>query len=182
MRQSESIHDDDDGSEQLERERLLIVMAFFIFGFLPNVFYSLLIVAAQDILAGTFLPTSAVLIVNIGPQFLVCLISPYFMQKIPYFARITACCLSDISGCILLALPKQVHWKLFGVGLCSFAMGVSGSTILALTSFYHEVTLTAFSAGCGVSFVIAPLYYTGKLEFNISFYEQLTIVKVFLCV
>ena len=79
-------------------------------------FYTLVIGAAQDILAGTFIPTCLVLMVNIGPQFLVCLISPYFMQKIPYFARITAFCLSNISGCLLLSLAKQVHWKLIGVG------------------------------------------------------------------
>ncbi|KAL9988097.1 hypothetical protein ACROYT_G002501 [Oculina patagonica] len=82
------------------------------------------------------------------------------MQKIPYFARITLVYLADISGFLILALAKQVYWKLIGVGIISFGLGVAETTFLALTSFYQEVVSTAFSAGTGMGFVIAPLYYT----------------------
>ncbi len=110
---------------------------------------------------GTFIQTSTVLVADIGPFFLVTLIGPYFMQKIPYFARITLVYLADISGFLILALAKQVYWKLIGVGIISFGFGVAETTFLALTSFYQEVVSTAFSAGTGMGFVMAPLYYTG---------------------
>ena len=124
--------------------------------------YSLVIAAAQDILAGTLIQTSMVLIADIGPYFLVTLIAPFFMQNIPYFARITTVFLSGIVGFLMLAFAEQVHWKLIGVGITSFGYGVGEVTFLALTSFYHEMTLSAYSAGTGAGFVMAPLYYTGR--------------------
>lgn len=146
--------------DQEERERLRTVTAFFIFGTLIYATYSLVIAGAQDILAGTFIQTSMVLVADIGPYFLVTLIAPYFMQKIPYFARITTVFLSGIGGFLMLSFSKQVYWKLIGVGIASFGYGVGEVTFLALTSFYHEVTVTAYSAGTGAGFVLAPLYYT----------------------
>ena len=154
--------------DRRERERLRTVTAFFIFGTLSYATYSLVIAGAQDILAGTFIQTSMVLVADIGPYFLVTLIAPYFMQKIPYFARITTVFLSGIGGFLMLSFSKQVHWKLIGVGISSFGYGVGEVTFLALTSFYHEVTVSAYSAGTGAGFVIAPLYYTGMFVFICS--------------
>lgn len=151
-------------NKEQQQERLRTVTAFFIFGTLIYATYSLVIAGAQDILAGTFIQTSMVLVADIGPYFVVTLIAPYFMQKIPYFARITTVFLSGIGGFLMLAFATQVHWKLIGVGIASFGYGIGEVTFVALTSFYHEVTLTAYSAGTGAGFVIAPLYYTGKSE------------------
>ena len=149
-------------NQQQQRERFRTVTAFFIFGTLIYATYSLVISGAQDILAGTLIQTSMVLVADIGPYFFVTLIAPYFMQKIPYFVRITTVFLSGIGGFLMLAFAEQVHWKLIGVGIASFGYGVGEVTFLALTSFYHEVTLSAYSAGTGAGFVIAPLYYTGR--------------------
>ncbi|KAL9988094.1 hypothetical protein ACROYT_G002497 [Oculina patagonica] len=82
------------------------------------------------------------------------------MQKIPYIARITVFSCADIGGLLILTLANQVHWKLVGVALVSFGNTLGEITVLALTSFYQEVVSTAFSAGTGMGFVIAPLYYT----------------------
>lgn len=149
-------------TQQQQRERFRTVTAFFIFGTLIYATYSLVIAGAQDILAGTFIQTSMVLVADIGPYFVVTLIAPYFMQRISYFARITTVFLCGIGGFLMLAFAKQVFWKLIGVGIASFGYGVGEVTFLALTSFYHEVTLNAYSAGTGAGFVIAPLYYTGR--------------------
>ena len=148
-----------------ERERLRTVTAFFVFGALIYATYSLVIAGAQDILAGTFIQTSMVLVADIGPYFAVTLIAPYFMQKIPYFVRIATVFLTGIVGFFMLAFAEQVHWKLIGVGIASFGYGVGEVTFLALTSFYHEVTVSAYSAGTGAGFIIAPLYYTGMFVF-----------------
>lgn len=157
------LNDLDDGLKQTyqKHERLRTVTAFLVFGTLTYASYALAITGAQDILAGTFIQTSLVLVANTGPYFLVTLIAPCFMQKIPYFARITLVYVVDICGFLMLALAKQVHWKLTGVAIVSFGVGVAEMTFLALTSFYNEVVSTAFSAGTGMGFVITPLYYTG---------------------
>ena len=152
--------ENDDGG-QLEHEHWRTMMAFFVFGALIYAAFSLIIAAAQDILAGTFFQSSMVLATFMLPYFLVSLLAPYFMQKIPYFARITTFGLACISGNIILAFAKQVHWKLVGVGVTAFGLAIGEATVLALTSFYHEATSSAFSAGTGSGYLIAPLYYTG---------------------
>lgn len=156
----------DDGSDlkiyyEPEPERLRKVMAFFGLGILLNIIFSLVMVAAQDILAETYIPTSVVLIANVGPFFLVSLIVPYFMQRIPYVARAFLIFFLFVTGVIVLALARQVQWKLIGVGMVAVGAGLGEPTILSLTSFHGELTLAAFSAGTGVGFAIAPLYYTG---------------------
>ena len=102
------------------------------------------------------------MLADIGPYFLVTLIAPYFIQKISYFTRISTVFMSGIVGLLMLAFSEQVYWKLIGVGITSFGYGVGEVTFLALTSFYHQTTLSAYSAGTGTGFVIAPLYYTGR--------------------
>ena len=145
-----------------QKESFHTVIAFFVFGTLIYATYSLIIAAAQDILAGTFIQTSMVLIADIGPYFFVTLIAPYFIQKISYFTRISTVFMSGIIGFLMLAFTEQVYWKLIGVGITSFGYGVGEVTFLALTSFYHQTTLCAYSAGTGTGFLIAPLYYTGR--------------------
>jgi len=39
--------------------------------------------------------------------------------------------------------------ELVGVGVTAFGLGIGEATIVALTSFYHEATSRAFSAGTG---------------------------------
>lgn len=144
-------------SDQPEGERSHTVIAFLIFGIFIYAPFSLIIASAQDILAGTLIPTSTVLVASVVPAFVINFAATYLMQKIPYIARITTFGCAVIGGLLMLALAKQVHWKLVGIGLASFGE----ITVLVLTASYHEVASTAFSAGTGIGFVIAPIYYTG---------------------
>ena len=65
-----------------DSERVITVVAFFSFGFILYSVYSLLIAAAEDILRGSDIPTSAVISCIIGPYVLITLVSPYFVQKV----------------------------------------------------------------------------------------------------
>lgn len=71
------LNDLDDGLKQTyqKHERLRTVTAFLVFGTLTYASYALAITGAQDILAGTFIQTSLVLVANTGPYFLVTLIN-----------------------------------------------------------------------------------------------------------
>lgn len=155
-----------DGAEEIEdalvRERPRTILAFFMFGFLLYATYSLIISGAQDILQGTLVPTSAVLIANIGPYFAVTLIAPYFIQRVPYFARVLTVFVLEASGLVMVVVGKQVSVKLVGVGLSSVGFGLGELSFIALTSFYHEAAVRAFSAGTGAGIALAPLYYTGR--------------------
>lgn len=149
----------DKSSGHPERETISTIIAFFVFGALLCGTNSLAVAGAQDILAGTFIQTSTVLVANTLPNLVACLIAPYFMQTIPYSVRIAAVGLSYICGALVFAIANEIHWKLFGIALTSFALGAGETTVSALTSFYLEVCLSAFSSGTGTGFAMAPLYY-----------------------
>lgn len=145
-----------------EKEHITTLLAFFVFGALIYAMYSLILAGAQDILAGTYIQTSMVLVANIGPYVAVTLIAPFFMKKVPYFIRICFVFLTGAVGFIVVVCSKEVEWKLIGIGVASLGYGVGEVSFLALTSYFHSSALSAYSAGTGIGFVIAPLYYTGK--------------------
>lgn len=149
------------------KEKTITIVAFYVFGFLIYAIYSLIISGAQDILAGTFVPTSAVLIANVGPYFIVTVVAPYFIQKIPYFPRVLAIFFLETTGLVMVVTAKHVGTRLCGISLSSFGFGLGELSFIAMTSFYHETAVSAFSAGTGTGISLAPLYYTG-----ISFLKQ----------
>ena len=155
-------------SVQTNTETLPTVVAFFVFGFVLYSVYSLLIAASEDILKGTNIPTSAVITCIMVPYVLVTLITPYFIQNIPYFPRVMAVVIFYETGLFCLVFAERVEAKLFAVSIVSFAFGVGEMSCTAMTSFYHPVAVGVFSAGTGVGFIAAPLYYTGKSTVSLS--------------
>ena len=146
-----------------DKEKTITTLAFFAFGFILYAVDSLNIAAAPDILAGSDIPTSAVLSCIVGPYTLITLVCPYFLQKIPYHVRTMVVFLFYVSGLLGLVYSDHVEAKLLAVCFVSFAVGVGEMSSIAMTSFYHQVVVGVFSAGTGVGFIAAPLYYTGKL-------------------
>lgn len=144
-----------------DSERVITVVAFFSFGFILYSVYSLLIAAAEDILRGSDIPTSAVISCIIGPYVLITLVSPYFVQKIPYLPRIIVVFVLYEVGLFCLVYVSRVETKLLSVCLVSLAFGVGEMSSIAMTSFYNKAIVGVFSAGTGVGFITAPLYYTG---------------------
>lgn len=155
------------------KEKPVTILAFYIFGFLIYAIYSLIISGAQDILAGTFVPTSAVLVANVGPYFVITVVAPYFIQKVAYFPRVLAIFFLEATGLIMVATAKRVGVRLLGVSLSSFGFGLGELSFIAMTSFYHDTAVSAFSAGTGTGISLAPLYYTGIL------FVRLTILTIF---
>ena len=142
-------------------ERLITIAAFFAFGFILYSVYSLLIAAAEDILRGSDIPTSAVISCIVGPYVFITLISPYFAQNVPYLPRVIVVFILYEAGLFSLVYVTDVRAKLLSGCLVSFAFGVGEMSSIAMTSFYNPVVVGVFSAGTGVGFITAPLYYTG---------------------
>ena len=149
-------------STENHTERTITIVAFFAFGFILYTVYSLLIAAAEDILKGSDIPTSAVISCIIGPYVLITLVCPYFVQKIPYLPRIIVVFVLYEVGLFSLVYVRRVGAKLLAVCLVSLAFGVGEMSSITMTSFYHQVVVGVFSAGTGVGFIAAPLYYTGR--------------------
>ena len=160
------------------KEKPVTILAFYIFGFLIYAIYSLIISGAQDILAGTLVPTSAVLVANVGPYFVITVVAPYFIQKIAYFPRVLAIFVLEATGLIMVATAKRVGVRLLGVSLSSFGFGLGELSFIAMTSFYHDTAVSAFSAGTGTGISLAPLYYTGIVFIRLA----IIITIYFMCI
>ncbi|KAJ7385232.1 battenin CLN3 protein [Desmophyllum pertusum] len=144
-----------------KKEKLRNLLAFYAFGALIYTVYSVIISGAQDILAGTFIPTAAVLVTNVGPYFLVTMIAPYFIHKVPYIMRIVAIYVFFTAGLFIIVYAKEVYLKLLGICTTSLGAGIGEVSFFTLTAYYEKVTVAAYSAGTGSGFILGPLYYTG---------------------
>lgn len=148
--------------EKPKKEKMRNILAFYSFGVLIYTVYSIIIAGAQDILAGTFIPTAAVLVTNVGPYFLVTMMAPYFIHHVPYSIRIVFIYLTFTAGLFTIVYAKEVYMKLVGICLTSLGAGTGEVSFFTLTAFYEQVTVSAYSAGTGTGFILGPLYYTGK--------------------
>ncbi|XP_068739936.1 uncharacterized protein [Montipora capricornis] len=144
-----------------KKEHMKNLVAFYAFGALIYTVYSVIISGAQDILAGTFIPTAAVLVTNVGPYFLVTMIAPYFIHKVPYALRIVAIYALFTAGLFIIVYAKEVYLKLVGICTTSLGAGIGEVSFFTLTAYYEKVTVAAYSAGTGSGFILGPLYYTG---------------------
>ncbi|KXJ22641.1 protein BTN1 [Exaiptasia diaphana] len=148
-------------TEKPKKEKMRNIIAFYSFGALIYTVYSIIIAGAQDILAGTFIPTAAVLVTNVGPYFLVTMMAPYFIHHVPYSIRIVFIYLTFTAGLFTIVYAKEVYMKLVGICLTSLGAGTGEVSFFTLTAFYEQVTVSAYSAGTGTGFILGPLYYTG---------------------
>lgn len=153
--------DDETKSKGPRKEKLRNIIAFYAFGALIYTVYSIIIAGAQDILAGTFIPTAAVLVTNVGPYFLVTMIAPYCIHRVPYVVRIVFIYFSFTTGLFTIVYAKEVYMKLVGICMTSLGAGTGEVSFFTLTAFYEQVTVSAYSAGTGTGFILGPLYYTG---------------------
>lgn len=165
----DDVQDQFDGSKakQARKEPLKNLVAFYAFGALIYTVYSVIISGAQDILAGTFIPTAAVLVTNVGPYFLVTMIAPYFIHKVPYVVRIVAIYAFFTAGLFIIVYAKEVYLKLVGICTTSLGAGIGEVSFFTLTAYYEKVTVAAYSAGTGSGFILGPLYYTGEVYYSV---------------
>lgn len=138
------------------------LLSFCVLGFLVTSAFVVMLSAAQDILTGTSIPTSIVLIANRGPSSLTSLVAPYFMKRIPYSVRYILVFTATAGGFLITGLVHHVGWKLAGVAIASFGNGVASISSIALASFFHVKALSMYSSGTGIGFIAAPFYYTGE--------------------
>ena len=131
------------------------------FGLALHCGFFIIVSGAQDILAGTNVPTTALMASHVGPMVLVMTVAPWFMNKTSYFIRIMAVFVLLSLGFLLIIFVEGVPGKLCGVASYAVAHGLGEITVLALGAFYGEVALSAFAAGSGAGILAGPLYYTG---------------------
>ena len=143
--------------------RLRNIVCFFFFGLTTASITEVLLIAAQDLLSGSSLATTTVILALAVPS--VCvgkLAAPWFMQKFPYSCKVPFITVLYIGGLLVIFMTGPVEWRLLGASAIQLGFSLSEISFLALTSFYPDVTVNAFTAGLGGAALIGPLYYTGK--------------------
>lgn len=138
----------------------LNTLCFFIFGTLGFFNQELLYTASEDILSGRKLPTATILVSFVTPLMITKIVAPWFIQKIPYLAKVFYIALCMTLGLALVVFVEDIRVKLVGIALNAMATGASEVVFLALTSFYPQICISSFVAGTGTASLISPLYYT----------------------
>ena len=138
------------------------ILAFGVIGFLVDFFLAISVSAAQDILEATKIPTSVVLLAASGPACLTTAVYPYLFQ---WISVSVTCCITftvSVTGMLITSLVDDPVIKIIGVCLVSFGIGSTETVFYPLTSFYGGSTINSYALGSGLSFLAAPLSYTGK--------------------
>ena len=93
------------------------------------------------------------------------LFAPYFIHHIPYSARVLLCCVLSFVGMLLNALSPaytdggSISTKMAGVVLASLSSGGGELSFLALTHYYGQSSLAAWSSGTGVAGLVGAGAY-----------------------
>lgn len=149
------------GKKSSDSTNWLNILCFCVFGTLSFFNQEMLYTASEDILSGRQLPTATILVCFVTPLMITKIIAPWFIQKIPYFAKVSFVVLCMTLGLVLIVFVEDIKVKLAGIALNAMATGACDITFLGLTSFYPQICISAFIAGTGMASLFSPLYYTG---------------------
>lgn len=139
------------------------VIVFFFFGLLAMIYDEMAIISAQDVLAGSNIATTTVVLSIASSVLVMKLTVPWIMQSVPYLCKIVIIMLFLLSGLITLVSSSEILYRLFGISVMEAGVSTSEITFMSMTAFYDPVTASAFVAGIGMASLVGPFYYTGQL-------------------
>jgi battenin len=132
--------------------------------------------AALD-LVGPSVPKGVVLLADVIPSFVTKLCAPYFIQAVPYSARIIIFVALSATGMLMIGLTPSytdggtISTKLAGVILASLSSGGGELSFLGLVHYYGPFSLAAWGSGTGGAGLIGAGAYalaTTKLGFSVK--------------
>ena len=152
-----------DDKSTVPKEKARNIICFFALGVLSLVYDEISLAAAEDVLSGSKIATTNVIVAIALPVLVVKTSAPWFLQKCSYLYKSCIVVLLLLAGLIVIVSVEKVHWRLLGISIIESGVSFSEITFLALTAAYQEVTVSAFVAGIGVASLLGPLYYTGEV-------------------
>ena len=145
-------------------EKTSNIACFFFLGVLSLIYDETSLAAAQDVLAGSKIATTAVILAIALPVLAVKTSAPWFLQNCSYLTKACISALLLLTGLVVLVSVHPFHLRLFGISIIESGVSFSEITFLAMTAFYQDTTVSAFVAGIGVASLVGPLYYTGEVN------------------
>jgi battenin len=121
--------------------------------------------------------TGVVLLCNIIPSLIIKLTAPFFMHLIPYNLRVISIALFAILSFQIVAWFRSVWVKMIGVCVGSLSSGIGEITFLAMSSFYHRNTISAWSSGTGAAGIVGSFsYLLLRSWMNLTEFQTLLVV------
>lgn len=176
---SKSAKDEVDEEGFTKLDHIKICISFGGISMLLHSFFSIVLSGSQDILAGTYIPTTTILATHVATMVTVTSFLPWCMQRIPYLWRTLIVFLAMASGTLVLIAVRSVYVKIIGVSLNALAHSLGEISFLALSAFYGKFSITSFAAGSGAGILLGPIYYTGRQYGTIPTTAALNNISVF---
>ena len=152
-----------DDLRTLCRDRCL-VFCFFMMGllhFLPNIV--VMWIATEDILAGSNLATSVIMLSFSLPDIFSKFFSPSLVSRVPFTFSMVLSSLLTVGSLLMITLPHNVDLRITGVAMLGLPYGFGIITCLRMSAYYDSADSLsgAFVSGSNVASFVASISYTG---------------------
>ena len=138
-------------------------LCLFFLAFLVNFYATVGVNAAQDILIGSDIPTSTVVLTMSLTLASFDVFSTWFTVKSSWNTiRLLVGMLLIMTGAILMSIGINVYLRLIFAATAAAGVGVISIVCVSVCAIYHECGVSAFGAGSGAGNIFATIYYTGK--------------------
>ncbi|CAL6000645.1 CLN3_protein [Hexamita inflata] len=145
--------------DESETELFRNVLSFIISGWSNNFGFYVMLSAAKHMMQNK-VATSAVLICDTLPCFIIQLILPFFLDKIPYAVQVSFIVLFALLGFILAILAEdKIYLALIAVSFHSLSLGLGETTFFAYSTKFSTKCVSAFSSGTGLAGITAAGIY-----------------------
>lgn len=150
-----------DSSQPNENRTTLIeLVGFLSLAVVTYILYTTIITSAEDILASTHIPTSATIVCLNSPYFIMTLVMPYYVDKIPLTTKAVVSSMLFAVALVLIALITTPGLRLIGILVASLGLGTAEIGFLSATSLHQDLTIHAFATGTGLGAILGPSLYT----------------------
>ncbi|EDO42715.1 predicted protein [Nematostella vectensis] len=158
------------------------IIAFFFFGFTLAIPNGLYLVATQDILSGSSIPSTVILIIMSVPHILLKFVAPWFVYKVSFlvwWAVVTA--LSLVS--IVCVTADLVAVRMIGAFLSGPAMCLTSVVTMAMIAKYQslDVLMSANRTGVGLGDIVSSFIYTGLTTWTCMSPQMAMVISLPLC-
>ena len=142
----------------------LVALCVFCYGTTQAFPRVIIIMATQDIVAGTLIQSGVLLILYSCADMLAKICTPSLIRKISFLVTIILAGLVWLIAYILIVAADNVVVRLVGVCLIGIGNGFAKSVLMLLLGYYDEIdkNSTAFILGQSVSNLLGAFLYTGK--------------------
>eukprot|EP00171_Calliarthron_tuberculosum_P014779 IDg14779t1 len=124
------------------------LVGFWLLGLVNNISFVAFLAAAEDLLTGL---AGVILLCTILPGLITRLTLPFWLHHMPYDVLVCTVAASVSGSMVIVALSQSITAKLVCLIIYSFLGALGEMTFLALSTFYPESCIGAWSSGTGMA-------------------------------